>query len=318
MIALVCLTAYCLLDLAVSTLVAIGWRTRAVAPANLPPTVRARRILLLRITPVAAAAAITLLIVAPAFALFEPAQNNEQFGPAIAALALIGLLHLLSGLARGGFSLWMTRRLERTWLASSSALDLSSGMRVFVVDDAPPNVALVGVFAPQLIAARSVIDRCTPAEIMSIVAHERGHFAARDNFKRWLMASLPGALRHTQIHREMVDAWHEAAEDGADDAATQGDAEARADLAALLLKVIRVTPQSIRKIAVVSPFVERDGLERRVRRLLQPELEPPAKFALVPMIALAATVALGIATLLTPAMLNAVFEVFETLVAFGR
>ena len=318
MIALVCLAAYGLLDLAVSALVAIIWRTRAVAPANLPPIVRARRILLLRITPFAAAAATTILIVAPAFALFEPIHENERYGPIIGALAAIGVISLLFSVLRAVVSLGVTQRIEREWLRSSTALASAPDMRAFVVDDTPPVLALVGVLAPKLIAARSVIETCTSNEIATIVAHERGHLARGDNFKRWLMASVPDALEATQIHRDMMAAWHQAAEDAADDAATQGDPLARADLAALLLKVVRALPHPAPKTAIVSPFVEVDGLERRVRRLLRPELEPPAPLAIVPMIALAVIVSAGAVTLMSPSLLNAVFVVFERLVAFGR
>jgi hypothetical protein len=318
MIAMVCLANYCLLDLALSAFVAIVWRTRAVAPANLPPAIRARRIMLLRITPFVLSAAVTLLIVAPAFGLFEPVHEGEPFGPMLAAAAALAIAHLAAALARGVYSLRITRRVEREWLHSSSTLYGASSMRAFVIDAASPIVALVGVFAPRLIAARTVIDACTPEEIRAIIAHERGHFDARDNLKRWSMASLPDALRWTPIHREMIEAWHHAAEDAADDAATHGDAEARADLAALLLKVVRLAPHPIWRAAVVSPFVERDGLERRIRRLIRAELEPPAPVAIVPLIAVATIAAAVLATLSSPSTLKTIFITFEHLVAFGR
>ena len=179
-------------------------------------------------------------------------------------------------------------------------------------------VALVGVFAPKLIASRTVVDACTRRRDRGIVAHERGHLDARDNLKRWIMASLPDVLRWTPIHREIVDAWHHAAEDAADDAATGGEAVARAELAALLLKIVRLAPAPAWNAAVVSPFVEHHGLERRVRRLLQPELEPPAPLAIVPMLALTATVVAMLAAISSPATLKAIFDAFEHLVAFGR
>ena len=69
---------------------------------------------------------------------------------------------------------------------------------------------------------------------------------------------------------------------------------------------------------MVSPFVEVDGLERRVRRLIKSEIEPPARIAIVPVIILSLIVAFGVATLSSPLMLRAVFLAFERLVAFGR
>lgn len=318
MIVMVCLSAYCLIDLAVSAFVSILWRTRAVAPATLPPHVRARRIMLLRITPCAMAIAITALVVAPAFALFEPGREGEPFGPTLALLAAFAAANLLAAFTRALNSLWVTKRVEREWLRGSIALPGALDPCAFVINAASPVVALVGVFAPKLIAAQRVVDACTPAEVAAIVAHERGHFMARDNLKRWLMASLPDTLRWTPMHRDIIDAWHHAAEDAADDAATNGDAEARADLAALLLKVVRLAPHPIWHAAVVSPFVERDGLERRVRRLIKPELEPPAPLAIAPMVAAATIVVAVIVTLSSPSTLESVFEMFERLVALGR
>ena len=318
-IAMVGLAAYCLLDLAVSSVVALLWRARTVAPPpHLPPAVRARRVLQLRLTPVIASLTITLLMVVPAFALFEPRHTEEEFGPLIAICAGIALVRLAAAIATGAWDLRLTGRVEREWLRGSTRIESGSAMRAFMIDASSPVVALVGVFRPTLVAARSVIEACSVEEIAAIVGHERGHFDARDNFKRWLMSSLPDTLRHTPIHGEMLDAWHHASEDAADDAATGGDAEARADLAGLLLKVIRLAPNPIWKSAVVSAFVERDGLERRVRRLLQPELEPPAPIALAPIIALA-LLATGVVTALSsPSILRAIFTTFENLVAFGR
>jgi hypothetical protein len=318
MIVMVCLSAYCLLDLVVSGLVAIVWRTRAIAPSDVPPAARARRVLLLRLTPFAASMAITLLIVAPAFALFEPVQENEPYGAMLALLASLAFAHLTGAAVWAAFSVFLTRRIEQDWLQSSSPLDAGGGLRAFAIDAASPLVALVGVFTPTLVAARSVLAACAPEEIAAIVAHERGHLRSRDNCKRWVMSSLPDTLRWTRIHDEMLEAWHHAAEDAADDAATGGDEVARADLAALLLKVVRLAPSPRWRGAVVSPFVERGGLERRVRRLIKPELEPPAPFAIVPAMALTVVIAVAAVILSSPLMLESIFIAFEQLVAFGR
>lgn len=320
LIVLVGLTAYCLLDLAISLVVAIVWRTRAVAPNNLPPIVRARRLLQLRLVPSVAALAITLLVVVPAFAIFEPPSTEEPIGPVLALLSSLALLQLSLGIIRAARSGWLTRRVEREWLRGSSAIDArqSAGLRAFAIQSPSPIVAMVGVFNPRLIASSSVINACTAKEIACIAGHERGHFDARDNLKRWIMASLPDTLRWTAAHHEIVDAWHHAAEDAADDATTGGEAMARAELAALLLKVVRLAPAPAWNAAVVSPFVEQHGLERRVRRLLRPELEPPARLAIAPLIALAAMTSAILAAISSPAALKAIFITLEHLVAFGR
>jgi len=319
-IALVSLCAYCLLDVAVSMLVAALWRTRAIAPASLPPAVRARRLLQLRLMPSVAAFAVTLFVVTPAFMIFEPPHTDEKVGPMLAFLSVVALLQIGAAITFAARSAWLTGRVERQWLRSSQSIAAcdSRGLRAFAIQSSSPMVALVGVFAPKLIASSSVIEACTSEEIACIVAHERGHFDARDNLKRWIMASAPDALRWTRLHHEIVDTWHHAAEDAADDAATGGDPAARAELAALLLKVVRLAPQPVWDAAIVSPFVEQHGLERRVKRLLQPDLEPPAPLALIPVIAVGATAVAIVAILSSPSTLKSIFETFERLVAFGR
>ena len=319
-IVLVSLSAYSLLDLAISTVTAIVWRTRAIAPANLPPAVRARRLLQFRLIPAVAALAITLFVITPAFAIFEPAHPDEEIGPVLELLSTFVLIQIGIAIFSAMRSARLTSRIEREWLKNADAIDASrtAGLQAFAIESATPLVALVGVFTPKLLAAKSVVAACTRDEIACIVAHERGHFDARDNLKRWAMASLPGVLRWTPIHREIVDAWHHAAEDAADDAGTGGHAGARAELAALLLKIVRLAPAPAWNAAIVSPFVEQHGLERRVRRLLQPELEPPAPLALVPMIAITAIAIAMVMAISSPSALKTIFQTVEHFVAYGR
>jgi beta-lactamase regulating signal transducer with metallopeptidase domain len=320
MIVLVSLLAYTLVGLAISLIAAILWRTRAVAPAHLPPVARARRLLQLRLVPSIAAVAITLFVITPAFAIFEPSGGGEEVGPILKIVSVMASILIGVSMAGAARSLWLTRRLERQWLRASEPIAASraAGLRAFAIQSPSPMVALVGVFEPKLIAARTVVDACTPEEIACIVAHERGHFDARDNLKRWIMASLPDVLRWTPIHDEIVKAWHHAAEDAADDAATGGHAVARAELAALLLKIVKLAPAPAWNAAVVSPFVEPHGLERRVRRLLQSEIEPPAPLAILPTIVVAIMAIAVVSATSSLATLERIFHALEKLVAFGR
>jgi len=319
MIAAVGLAAYCLLDVAMSALVAIAWRSRAIAPINLPPATRTHRLFVLRMLPVIFATLITLAIVLPAFIAYEPVQSNEPIGPALVILAVAALTQLAAGLSSAAWRAALTFRIERQLLRRTIRVSGRGTLETVIVDSPKAFVALVGVFRPRLIASASVIDSCSDAEVGTIVAHERGHLQARDNLRRWLMSTVPDMLRWTRIDREIVDAWHHAAEDAADDAATGADPEARASLAALLLKVVRLVPRSQWPAAIVSPFVEADhGLERRVRRLLKDERELPAPLAVAPLAAMAVIVVASIGILASPAALEWIFDVFEGLVAFGR
>jgi beta-lactamase regulating signal transducer with metallopeptidase domain len=211
-----------------------------------------------------------------------------------------------------------TRLVAREWLRDGTPLDVQppAGVPAYAIDSPAPIVALVGVFAPTLIAARAVIDACTHEELTAIVSHERGHLHSRDNMKRWLLASAPDFLRWTPIHHEICAAWHDAAEDAADDVATGRDEVARASLATLLVKIARLAPETSWPAATVSSFVQRDGLARRVRRLLDPASEPARPASLWPYAALAGTALLAISA--SRDALNSVFTAVEMLVAFGR
>ena len=229
---------------------------------------------------------------------------------------------MLSGAVTAAVSAFATWRVERAWLRSAERLDFEppAGVPAYAVDSFAPVVALVGVCAPKLIAAREVIDACNAHELSNIVAHERGHLHARDNLKRWLMACAPDALRWTPTHHAMVLAWDDAAEDAADDAATAGEDVARMDLAALLIKVARLSPESgCLTGATVSPFIARDRLDRRVRRLLSSTPIPSPSRSSLPQPLL--SVALGAAVLIiasNPSALQTVHELVEAVVAFGR
>jgi Zn-dependent protease with chaperone function len=320
LILVVALAAYAMLNIAGSIAVAMAWRFRLACWQHPSPITRARRLLWLRALATLAALAIALGIVTPAFAMFEPERPSEMAGPLIIVLALVASIQLAISLWVAIASALRTRAAARAWLRNSVALavDPPAGVPAYAIDSAAPIVALVGAFRPRLIAARNVINACTAGELAAIVAHERGHLHSRDNLKRWLMNCLPDLLRWTPIHREIASAWHDAAEDAADDAATPGDAASRVDLAALLIKIARLTPAPVWPAAAVSPFVEPGGLNRRVRRLLagEPAVANGATPAFVAIIVCVATVAA--AAVMQPGTLERLYGIVETLIAVGR
>lgn len=316
----VALASYAVLSTIGSIVAMAIWRTGGFARLA-SPALRARRLVMLRALPVTTAMTALATVVMPAVMLFEPDHAVETVGPAFMALAALGAALLLSGAVNAAFTALATWRVERAWLRSAQRLDFDppAGVPAYAVDSFAPVVALVGVFAPKLIAAREVIDACDSHELSNIIAHERGHLHAWDNLKRWLMACAPDALRWTPAHHDIVLAWDDAAEDAADDAATAGEDGARLDLAALLIKVARLSPNSSFTAATVSPFIERDRLDRRVRRLLsvKPSPGPSRSTLLQPLlsVSLGATV-LGL--LSNPSALQTIHEMVEAVVAFGR
>lgn len=319
LIASVALASYAALNLAISGMVAAVWRRLAADQPGASPAARARQLVWLRACPSLGAAVITTTVIAPAFAIFEPEHASEMAGPIVIMLAALALLQIGASVVVAFATLASTRAAARAWLQSALPLDVDppAGVPAYTIESLAPIVALVGVFTPKLIAARNVIESCTTEELMAIVAHERGHLQARDNLKRWLMACAPDALRWTPWHRDIAAAWHDAAEDAADDAATRGDEGARVSLAALLVKIARLTPEPSWPAATMSPFVEKGGLDRRVRRLLTSGECPSTPARWLP---IAAWVLLGttLAGTLSPAALAQVYLFVEAVIALGR
>lgn len=317
LIMVVALGAYAALNVLGSIALAAAWRAGWLSHLA-PAPARARRLAWLRALPSFAAAIVALVIVAPAFAMFEPYREAEPVGPILPILASVAIAQFVATCWLALAGAIRTHVVARAWLKAGTPLDVQppAGVPAYAIDSLAPIVALVGVFSPKLIAARAVIDACTREELSAIVAHERGHLQARDNMKRWLMACAPDALRWTPIHHEICAAWHDAAEDAADDVATGGDDGARANLATLLVKIARLAPETAWPVATVSPFIQQDGLVRRVRRLLEPAVETRRTASIWPLSVLCC-VAL-VAAITSPATLMTIFHVVENLVAFGR
>ena len=318
LIASVTLASYAALNFAISLVVGTVWR-HLPNHSRVSPAARARQLVWLRACPGVGAAVLTLTVMTPAFAIFEPDRASETAGPLVIVLAVAALVQIGASMVMAAATLARTRAAARAWFTSARPLDVDppAGVPAYAIESPAPIVALVGVFTPKLIAARTVIDSCTTEELTAIVAHERGHLHARDNLKRWLMACAPDALRWTPWHREIAAAWHDAAEDAADDAATLCDDRARVDLAALLVKIARLTPEPSWPAATVSPFVEKSGLDRRVRRLLTPGERLPAPSPWLPLATLAVTGAI-VAVALNPASLEQIYFLVESVIAFGR
>lgn len=305
-----------------SLIVALLWRSGWLSWDTLPARARAGRLATLRLLPSSVLALVTVSFVFPIFLSLEPDHEFEAVGPAlllvamlglgIAARSIISLVHIVSA----------TRRIRQRWLRHANPLTLQGvlGIQAYAIQSPQPIVALIGVWRPAFVAASMVVDVCTESELANLVRHERTHLLARDNLKRLLMACVPDVLSLTPYHRAIASAWHDAAEDAADDAATRGEPKARLELAALLLKVASLAPAAPGTLANAtgSPFIEPHGLERRVRRLVLdewPVLRKPSDHV-------AGLVLIGIAVLVSTLPLSGtartiVHSAVETVVAIG-
>jgi beta-lactamase regulating signal transducer with metallopeptidase domain len=312
--------SYVVLSAVVSAIVALLWKAGWFTWSDIPARARAGRLATLRVLPPAVLAVVTVFFVFPLFLAAEPPHELEEVGPALIVVGLIGVGLAIKAVLIAARTIVTTSRIKRVWLRGATPLTLTGVSRIgaYQIASAQPIVALVGIVRPSFVVARVVVDACTACEIANMVRHERTHLLAHDNLKRLLMACVPDVLALTPYHRAIADAWHDAAEDAADDAATQGEPRARLDLAALLLKVANLTPTVRDANTSTSLFIDADGLERRVRRLVadhSPSRTQPSDH-------LAGAVLIGIALLVSTLLFSStarhiVHSAVEAVVAAG-
>jgi beta-lactamase regulating signal transducer with metallopeptidase domain len=247
----------------------VPWLWRRLAHGT--PTVRANGLLRIRVLPlVFATASLSLAILS--FLAFEPRRPDERMGVVLLALACLGAVFLVAGLARLAWLFVATSRLERAWMTDATPVTLDGlDVPAFSVESSFPIVAVIGLRHPRLMVARSVLAACTADELRAIIAHECGHLARRDNLARAVMALSPDPLAWLPISNRLARAWHEAAEEAADDhVGVLGD-RGRLLLAEALIRVARLVPAGSAKVFVPASALYRgENLDRRVRRLLQP------------------------------------------------
>lgn len=263
--------------LACNSLASLGtsllWRGVAARVDQWPAAVRARLLFTLRVMPALLAVLVVLLVLAPAYTTHEPRHSVEPVSLKLAALALLSAAGLLLACWRGMAAWLATRRLLRDWLQQAEPLEGSiHGVKAYRLAHPFPVLALVGVWKPRLFIADKLIETLSPAELQAALAHEAGHLAARDNGKRALLRACRDVLTLVPCGRALDRAWHDAAEEAADEFAahTHKGQSSALDLASALVKIARLAKPETRPDMLVSvSFIgyEAGILARRVTRL---------------------------------------------------
>jgi hypothetical protein len=266
-------------ELRLVVVVGAAFAVAALAGAALVPLVHRRALRLAagapadallraRLLPLALALVASGLVLG-SWLLFER-RGVEAIGLVLPALALAGLLLIGSSVARFARLVLVTTRTVNDWLRTADELAVPAlTTPAFVVDVPFPVVAVVGIWRPRLVVARSVVEACTPEEFGAVVAHERHHVERRDNLRRALVAAVPDPFAWLPASRQLLADWREATEDAADDAVDRLGAEGRPLLAQALLRVARLMPAGGWEGPwPVSTLYRAEGLDRRVRRLL--------------------------------------------------
>jgi Zn-dependent protease with chaperone function len=239
----------------------------AALSAARAPT-RARTLLAMRLLPSAAAAAVAMGLVLPAYARFEPAQAGERITVPLALLAAAALALVLHGVLRGARALSSTSALLRGWMAQAEPVTMPlSPVPVYRVRDPLAVFAVVGVQHPRMYVSDRVLEALAPAELAAAVAHECAHLEAADNVKRLLLRSCPDLVGLSGVSRAIEREWSRASEAHADERASGGCRETALALAASLVKVARLAPAAPGGLPV-SALHDGGDVDMRVRRLV--------------------------------------------------
>jgi hypothetical protein len=245
----------------------------------------------------------------------------------LGALATLSAIGVGLAISRGLRSWLATRSLVKNWRASSTPIELESiRIPTFVLQQHSfPIIAVVGAIRPRLFIANQVLESLSEEELAATIAHEYGHLAARDNFKRSVMRVSRAALLLIPCGRSLDRAWSEASESAADEYAAQQSSLVALNLASALVRIARMIPKGQLQVvpAAVSAFLSEDvpGVKVRVRRLVELAAADPRLLVsnaslvrFVPWLVLSLIVVIGVSIESRPQVLASVHSFVEHIV----
>lgn len=290
---------------------------------------RAEILFVMRIGPPVIALVAIAAFMIPSYLTYEPYATKETVSLKLGALAAISAVGVGLAIWRGVRSWLATRSLLKQWLYASTQIHLNKiTIPTFVLQHSFPIIAVVGAIRPRLFIASHVLDSLSEEELAAAIAHEYGHLAAQDNFKRSVMRISRAALLIIPCGRWLDRAWSEASESAADEHAAQRSSQVALDLASALVRIARMIPKGQRQTlpAAVSGFLvgqDAPGVRVRVSRLVElaatdPRLlvssAPLVRF--IPWLVLTAVVVVSVTIESRPQVLAAVHQFVEHVVAF--
>ena len=289
---------------------------------------RAEILFVMRIGPPVIAIVALAAFMIPSYLIYEPHKTEEFVSWKLGTLAALSAIGVALAISRGVRSWLATRSLLKQWLVTSTPIQLD-GIRVstFVVQHPFPIIAVVGALRPRLFIAHQVLESLSQEELAAAIAHECGHLAAHDNFKRSVMRISRAALLLIPCGRSLDRAWSDASESAADEHAAQRSSLVALNLASALVRIAKMIPKGQRQImpASVSAFLAGDEdtprVKVRVRRLVELAASDPRQlvssaplFRFMPWLVLTAFVITGVSIESRPQVLAAVHTFLEQVV----
>jgi beta-lactamase regulating signal transducer with metallopeptidase domain len=261
---LVSLAFFAVVYCSLSSLIVLAWRSMnrigqesAVGSANF--------LFGLRIFSFTVSTVVAVFFTFPSFWLMERASLDEDAGTfMLAACSLLilsaGLFRVLTAQARttSAVSQWS---LTARSMGARSASDASKP--ALSASKGAPALILVGIRRPSVLVSDMATIVLSDRELQVAVRHEFGHMRSWDNLKKVLISATPFPGMSS-----LENAWREAAELAADDAAVANRQDAL-DLAAALIKLSRSSKQWSEP-ALASGLVSGScSISLRVKRLLE-------------------------------------------------
>jgi Zn-dependent protease with chaperone function len=314
----ICLTSFFLLHMVAGAAVCCALRPANRFLERLPPCPAARRLLLMRVLPVAVALVSVLGICTPSYLRFEENMLGEQVGPVCLALASLGALVWVVALGHGLQAAIFSVRFTRLCRRGGRAVHCNGEpWPMLVIEDARPFLAQSGIFHADFVISQGLLKELSREELAAALRHESAHWSSRDNFQRLLLAFLPDIFPFWPAFESLERSWAQLKERAADDyVAAAGEGPAAA-LAAALVRLARMGRAPSGWTALpTSPLAGGDDLEGRVERLLAPARATPAAplrglRTLLGAAGLLATA--GLAAAVWPTTLSPVHELLEWL-----
>jgi len=291
---------------------------------------RAEILFVMRIGPPVIAIVALVAFMIPSYLIYEPHKTEEFVSWKLGTLAALSAIGVALAIWRGVRSWLATRSLLKQWFATSTPIQLNAiTVPTFVVQHPFPIIAVVGAVRPRLFIAHQVLESLSQEELAAAIAHECGHLAAHDNFKRTVMRISRAALLLIPCGRSLDRAWSDASESAADEHAAQRSSLVALNLASALVRIAKMIPKGQRQImpASVSAFLAGDedtpGVKVRVRRLVELAASDPRQlvssaplFRFMPWLVLTAVIITGVSIESRPQVLAAVHAFLEQVVKF--
>jgi len=271
---LVSLAFFAMVYCSLSMLVVLAWRSmnRAGRKSRFGSDIVGSADFLfgLRIFSFAVSTVVAVFFTFPSFWLMERASLDEDAGTFI--LAACSLLILGAGLFRVLTAQARTTRAVSQWSLGAKSMTARS-MEARSASDASkpalsashgaPALILVGIRRPSVLVSDKAALVLSDRELQVAVRHELGHKRSWDNLKKVLISATPFPGMSS-----LENAWREAAELEADDAAVANRQDAL-DLAAALIKLSRSSKQWSEPALASGLVSGSSSINLRVKRLLE-------------------------------------------------